>query len=298
MKVIFVTNIPFIRQHRIDMYVDAISTSYETELWDLSQLYGCKEEISGLEPDSVKVTNMEEFHRKLNEEKVRTDVVLITGILLNNLKKIYPVVHEMGIPIININKEAFATWMGNAGYLSNLKGGSIKTYLKALLRYNPMARRIKQALKCPGVKYDYLLSSYNFYPEESRNFVKIHHIKYDEFIAAKKIPSIINGNYILFVDAALADHPMYTGNPRKIDRNVYMRQLNGYFQRLEDKYCMKVVISAHPKSSYTKEDFCGREVIAYKTPVLIAHASYVVSDRKSTRLNSSHNVASRMPSSA
>lgn len=277
MKVIFVTNIPFIRQHRIDMYVDAIASVYETELWDLSIAFECRERIQNLEPDSVKISSMEEFRQKLAEEKKNTEIVLITGILLFNLKKIYPIVHGMDIPIININKEAFASWMGNEGYLNNLKGGGVKTYLKALLRYNGVARRINKMLRFPGVKYDYMLSSYNFYPEESRNFVKIHHIKYDEFVAAKYQNSIINGKYILFVDAALADHPMYTGNPRKIDRRVYLQQLNKYFHLLEDKYKIKVVISAHPKSNYSKDDFNGRDVIVYKTPVLIAHASYVVS---------------------
>lgn len=277
MKVIFLTNVPFIRQHRIDMYVDAISEFFEISMWDLSLAYSNKDIVKEKEINSVVIHSLTEFSDKLSVEVSCGRVVIITGILIRNLKRIFPIINKLGVPIVNINKESFAAWMGDVGYMSQMWNGSIKSFIKALLVYNTFSRKVRNFLFYNGIKYDYLLSSYNFNPEESKQFVKIHHIKYDEYLTAKLQPSIIEGDYILFIDAALADHPMYTGHHNKIDRALYLSQINNYFNLLENKYKMKVVISAHPKSMYKSDDFMGREIIMYKTAVLIRYSKFVVS---------------------
>lgn len=277
MKIIFITNIPFIRQHRIDMYVDSIAECYDVAMWDLSVAYGNGDVVKEKEQESILISSISEFSSKLREEKGKDDVVIVTGILISNLKKIYNIIKGLDIPIVSINKEAFAAWLGNKGYMSQIWNGSFKSFVKAILFYNSFSRRLHNAIFNRGIKYDYLLASYNFNPEESIKFIRIHHLKYDEFLAANNQPSVVEGEYILFVDAALADHPMYANHPNKVNRETYLRQLNDYFDKLEDCYHMKVVISAHPKSMYLKNDFRGREIIMYKTPVLVRHSTYIVS---------------------
>ena len=277
MKIIFLTNIPFIRQHRIDMYIDVIEKAYDVELWDLSAIYGQKEKVKELEKNCLKILSLNEFEGKLKAEKASSNIVVITNILLQKLRRIYDCIHVLEIPIVNINKEAFASWMSFAGSVGLFGKIRFLSFLKALCYYMPFTRRLFNLYRYRYVKYDYMLSSYNFYPEESKNFVRIHHVKYDEAVAAVNQEPCVDGNYILFIDASLADHPMYINHPRKVNREYYLKQLNRYFSMLEEKYKMKVVISAHPKSMYKKDDFKGREIIMYKTPNLVFHAKYVVS---------------------
>lgn len=277
MKIIFLTNIPFIRQHRIDMYIDVIEKVYDVELWDLSVIYGQTEKVKELEKNCLKISSITEFEEKLIAKNASSNIVVITNILLQNLRRIYDCIHRLGIPIVNINKETFASWMSFAGSVSLFGNIRFLSYMKALCYYVPFTRRLFHLYRNRNVKYDYMLSSYNFYPEESRNFVRIHHVKYDEAIAAVNQKPCVGGNYILFIDASLADHPMYINHPRKVNRENYLKQLDRYFSMLEEKYKMKVVVSAHPKSMYTKDDFKGREIIMYKTPNLVFHAKYIVS---------------------
>lgn len=277
MKVIFLTSIPFIRQHCIDMYIDAIVKTFDVALWDLSGVYGRQEVVKERDVDSLRIKSVKEFEKLLSEEKQKTRIVVITNILLPQLRRVYPVIHGLGIPIININKESFASWMSFAGSVHLFGKIRLLSWLKALTTYVPVSRKILNFYRNGNIKYDYCLSSYNFYPEQSRHFVRIHHVKYDESRAAEKQAPVVNGRYILFIDASLADHPMYAKSRNKIDRPSYLGQLNRYFKMLEDHYKMPVVISAHPKSSYSEGDFEGRSIILYKTPNLIQHATYIVS---------------------
>jgi len=275
-KVLFLTNIPMIRQHRIDMYVDAIAKHFDVELWDLSQIYGNNEILNEMVQECIKIKDIYLFSEKLKEIKLDNEVFVITNILLHNLKLIYPILHRLNIPIININKDSSAAWMYSRGAICHIKMVGLKKFAKAFIHYNPILRRLLSYYRNGNVKYDFQLASYNFYPEDSRCFVKIHNIKYDEFRASQNEQSIISGDYILFIDAALADHPMFSKFKNGLNRSKYLTQLNQYFAELENKYGMPVVISAHPKSNYSQEDFPRRQIISYKTPVLIRFAKYIV----------------------
>ena len=48
-----------------------------------------------------------------------------------------------------------------------------------------------------------------------------------------------------------------------------------YFDYLEEKYGMPVVIAAHPKSDYSGGEFGNRSIIKYKTDDLVFNARMV-----------------------
>ena len=277
MQVVFMTSNPFIEQQKIDMYVDAVREICTVQLWDLSRIYNRKEKVSDQVQEAVKINSCEELDQKLKQLIEKDKVSIVTNITIPALKKIYSIIKSCGIPIININKEGLAAWLGDTASAENLKEENRGNKLKFFLKKYRFFRSVINGIKYPHVKYDYLLSSYNFYPEESRKFVKIHQIKYDEFLMAKNQDSIIDGKYILFIDAALVGHPMFASSVNQMDRNEYIESLNRYFRMLEEKYHTPVVISSHPKANYSENDFEGRKIIKYKTPVLIQHCEFIVS---------------------
>lgn len=276
-KIIYFTNIPMIHQHRIDMYVDAIKGIYEVALWDLSPIYNNNEKMQRKEPDSIIINDIDSFREKLEVESSTYDVVIITNILIPNLGLIYDIIHSLNLPIVNINKDSFPAWLCYKEAVRSFSKIRFTSFINAVIHSWPISRKIINYQQNSNIKYDYQLASYNFYPEHCKSFVKIHNVKYDEFLTAQNEESIIAGDYILFIDAALADHPMFTYARRKINREEYIKSLNAYFSLLEQKYNIEVVISAHPKSNYSEDDFCGRKIIMYKTPVLIRHAKYIIS---------------------
>ncbi len=277
LKVLFFTNVPAIRQHRLDLYCDAVSESFETEFWDLSPLYGRDEGNAGMEFPTVKVQSLGELEDRLKREQERWEPVIITNILLRRLNLIYSRVHRLGIPIVNITKETMYTWLFNTASVRKIGRLGTVSSLRVLFRLSPITRQLMYRKEYGGARYDYQLATYNFFPEESRHFVKIHNVKYDESLKARDQAPVVEGDYILFLDEALADHPMFRHGGVGIDRQKYLTSLNAYFALLEKETRMEVVISAHPKSQYAPEDFPGRKVIMYQTPVLIRYARSVVS---------------------
>ena len=85
--------------------------------------------------------------------------------------------------------------------------------------------------------------------------------------------------FIVFIDDYLAYHPDFlmlgieTVNP-----DVYYNELNAYFDRIEERYGLPVVIAAHPRADRYKEAnyFNGRRVLFGSTMDLTARAEFVI----------------------
>ena len=276
LKVLFFTRVPAILQHRLDMYIGPVSQVYQTEFWDLSPVYGRAESLSAADSGCIKIGSAGELAARLESERERCRLVIITNILIKDLGLFYPLTRRLGIPIVNISKETFYHWLFRREAVHQAWKARAAYGLQKWYRNLPPARRMRQFRSFGPVRYDYQLASCNFYPEESRHFVRIHHLKYDGFLEAREQAPVLDGSYILFIDSAMADHPMYQGAGNKIDRQAYLDQLDRYFRLLEESAGMPVVIAAHPKSDYSPEDFRGRKIYLYNTPVLIRYARAVV----------------------
>lgn len=89
---------------------------------------------------------------------------------------------------------------------------------------------------------------------------------------------IVSGDYIVFSDNYF---PLHTDNiyfrklKRLPDAEKYQAKMREYFDYLEYKYNMPVVIAAHPKSDYKGKEFGNRKIIKYKTDDLMAYAKMV-----------------------
>ncbi len=280
MIVLFLTSVPFIRQHENDMYVQAISADFETELWECSRIYGRNSDaVSDLAKNRLIIYSLEQLHEELKRViELFNNACIITNILNTKLAKIYQTIKEYHIPIFNIDKENLANWLAYKGLANDNHSDSLRNKISAIIMNSNPLRKLYKLVKRGGVKYDVVFSGYNYYPEDNKKFVKTHNVKYDEYLRAKQSDNIVGENYIVFLDAALANHPMFANSSRRpLNIDKYLEDLNLLFDRLEKKYKMRVVISAHPKSDYKESDFGGRFVFKYKTPELLQHCTYVVS---------------------
>lgn len=87
---------------------------------------------------------------------------------------------------------------------------------------------------------------------------------------------ITEEKYAVFIDQSLPNHPdlknlgLTTLNPQ-----VYYRKMNKFFDELEKKFNLKVIIAAHPKSNISNE-YNTRKVIKGKTASLIKYCEVVL----------------------
>jgi len=283
-KIIFVTRISFIKQHLTDLYVQSIAKAFEFELWDLSRLYNRTEVVSDAVEGSRVFESLTEFDQALAD--LHGDALIITNIMFNHLKKVYPVIKRHGLDLVNITKEGLTSHLFYRGFQSLAASESLKEVAKYFLNNVGILRRLFNRLTNGQARYDYLLATNNFFPEYARHFVKIHHVKYDEYLQNRGCEPVSEKPYALFLDSGATSHPMFN---RTKDQNLnaqdYQDQLSRLFDWVESTYNLKVIISAHPKSEFPEGAFGSRPIIKYKTPELIEHCSLVLSHYSTSVIN-------------
>ena len=62
-----------------------------------------------------------------------------------------------------------------------------------------------------------------------------------------------------------------------ISPQPYYDSLNTFFDFIEIKHGVKIVIAAHPKSNYLPETFCNRPIFKDKLPELVSNSSFILS---------------------
>lgn len=125
-------------------------------------------------------------------------------------------------------------------------------------------------------------------PVRNSETIWAHTLDYDLYLSGAGAP-IINGKYCVFLDEYFPAHPdfLLKGTHKiSIDPNKYYKGINCFFNYIEDKLNISVVIAAHPRSQYEFHGdlFNGRRVIKGKTINLVAH-SRVVLTHGSTSIN-------------
>lgn len=287
MKVLFLTSVPFSEQHEISLNVKNISEKYDVEKWDLSQIYKTTANRNFISASDVKkIETIESFEEHLRDEVQRDNVLIVTDILLYNLKIIYSAIKKYPIDIVTINKEIMAGWIIQNGILSEkLRSSNLIPKMKAELKQSKLISGLISRLKCGNCKYDYVLASANIRPDAGKNFFQIHHVKYDEFLEEIKSEDLVDDKYILFIESGLTSHPMLKGKKGRLNEQVYLKQMNDYFDRLQEKTGMQVVVALHPKSVFEPGAFNDRLVFQGKTSQLIQHCEYIVSHGSTSFIN-------------
>jgi hypothetical protein len=107
----------------------------------------------------------------------------------------------------------------------------------------------------------------------------INLIDYEKYISAKNNEcKLVDGRYAVFLDINLAYQSdlIVLGVPR-VDPEKYFASLNNYFDQIEQKYNIKVVIASHPTAKYGSDRFNGRLIFEDLTPALVKDATFVIS---------------------
>ncbi len=121
-----------------------------------------------------------------------------------------------------------------------------------------------------------------FYKEqmctEKTQLIYAHTNDYDMCLRLKEEPRIISEKYCVYIDEYLPFHPDLIGSGIRINAEEYYRDLERFFEFIEESYKLKVIVAAHPKAEYGENGrfFKNRTIIKYQTGVLVRDAEFAI----------------------
>ncbi len=297
-KVIYIRYNPLTQKVYNDFYFNEIeSIGLKVEYWDVSSLFF--KTIPGVEDSSfltktIKFNTYKEIEEQLKSERSLDKCLFISIMSFDQLIiKLYKLLTKyncnLGVFGRNVLPFGANTNMSILDYLKKINIKRISNFIKfkLLLKY----------LKSGKIKkYDYVFLAGNYgwrgigriNQTDINNSIKIN-INSDDYDACTMLSNKIESTnkYILFLDEYLPLHPdTILLGIKTIKPNDYYPELNKYFDFVEKKYGLPVIIAAHPKALkyHDKNYFNGRQVLFNQTAALTKDALFVIA-HDSTSVN-------------
>lgn len=114
---------------------------------------------------------------------------------------------------------------------------------------------------------------------EKSKIIDINSFDYDKYVKTKNSTNLMTNKYCVFLDEYFPFHPDFEMlKIRTIEPNEYYENLNRFFDLVESKLNVEVVIAAHPKADkYREKDFFNkRKVFFNKSAELSRYSEFVM----------------------
>lgn len=281
-KVIYVGDAHLNEKLERDWYINYLRAQNVTvEYWDiLSLLHGEIEEFGSKNADYLRMPKTNEaleamLRKPENNGAYYVLLVNYTGYSTtvfrlfskNNCKMIY--INWGAMPVRSIQK-----WKGLLSGFSD----PLELVKKIFYKLKAIAYRKLKLVK----PFDIMFAAGHVLLARKLDAVKvvpINLIDYDHFKEAiLEDRRYVAGRYAVFLDIYLPyQSDLKIVGMDAVNPEFYYASLNRFFELLESKYGIKVVIAAHPKANYSAELFNGRAIYQGQTPALVKDADFVIS---------------------
>ena len=263
-----------------------IRAGFEVYVWDFTPFLRPQVARSVIPPDPIKYKNFMRFNSKRGAvaaiSKERKDCFIVSLIPYNiSTFSIFRQISKKKIP--------YSIFISNS-IPDPYNNKSNKYLLIKIKRITPRKLINHLFIKIPfflfgvspatlalagGARSPTKMSLINYKTE----VVWIHTLDYDIYLGNKE--SVQGGTKMaVFLDEYFPFHPDYihTGTNPPVTPDEYYPPLCKFFNYVEKKLCLNVVIAAHPRSHYDKmpDFFQGRKVIRGKTFELIKDSKFVI----------------------
>jgi hypothetical protein len=261
---------------------------FKVEFWDftpfLYSAYSNKHSHSDLNNLNIKI--FQKRSDALQAISKATNNAIIVCLIPYNIDT-YPIFKMLSIRnakycIINMNALPLPIIRHRLFHINtNLKNYSLKKTLSSFL--------IKIPHKVLGLKPAGLLLaggeksiSKRFPMGPKTQVLWLHAMDYDIFLKVKNKKTFSHISYAVFLDDFLPFHSDFSvlgiDAPYSKNPDEYYSVLCNFFKILEKKFCIKIIIAAHPRSSYSRypDFFEGRSIIKGKTAELVSQSKFVI----------------------
>ncbi len=276
-SLILISHEPLNNRAKQNLCIDSlINERYSFQFWDLSNIIhpgiSFNNEIS--EPYSKVINSISDLEENIEKQDIKSTLFFIDILSRWENRELFLLFKTYGCTMIGIDLYASGTFPM-----------PLSIRLKSLFHSNPFKVvkinyyrfRYKRYIKAHGVeKYQKILTTNQKLPSNEL-YQKVNFYDYEES-RKPDAGAIVDDKYILFLDQYFPLHP----DTAKIKLNhkkqseIYLKELNRFFDRIEEKYGQKVVIALHPKSLYTNSDFGGRTAIKGESKNLVKYSQFVL----------------------
>ena len=276
-KLVYISHEPLTRYLYGLFYMEEIyRAGFEINYWDCSALLWNGITLPDmLQLDVIrKIHSIDEFAECLKGEKMEDTIFSVEVKLNANSLPIFKLLTEQHCCIVRFklfeNAVLHAT---KKEIFRSIQTGKIFVDIKNRMTHICSDRKRRKMWKENNIKaFDAVFSSTN------DGSVYINHPDYDRCL---QVPASIfpKSKHIVYLDNYFPFHPdIIKNNPNveKINVEQHYKEINELFGKIESKYNQQVIIAAHPKADYKKNEFQNREIIKYKTQELVAEASLVL----------------------
>ncbi|WP_195374623.1 hypothetical protein [uncultured Parabacteroides sp.] len=281
-KIIIICHEPLTIRIRSNFYIEEyINAGFNVEYWDLSQaIYPGIKLADQLDVSYVKkINDLDSLKRVLDVEDIVNSIFIVEVNYSWNNRFLFKVLSDKQCYMVRI--DMYGNTVLNVPLKSKLAGLSISRIPDILLR-QIQQRRFDLFTKRNKVKgYDKIFSSSYLV----MNRVPINHPDYESYKRTLEFDS--EDKYIVFLDVFFPLHPdlIYMFGYEKISAYCYQQSLTAFFDKMEKRFNLPVVIAAHPKSNYIGTEFGNRKILKGDTVSLVRKAAMVF-------LHSSNSVSS------
>lgn len=284
-KIIYLSYLPLIQKREDDFYMnDLIQAGTFVEYWDLTKIFFPNIKFTyEVERNYIKrFHNYAEFENTILEQDIRKCFFIILMGFHARTIKLYRMLTKYncyliffartGIPVFSINESLLRKVVTN--YRNYLKIDKIKRKF-----FHEIAKISKQIGLIKN--YDLVFTAgtidelrYN----HTSTVVPVNHFDYDNYLCLKAdYDHIVTYEYCVFLDDNLAyDTDFKILNIESVEPIPYFKSLCTFFDSLEKKFNLKVVIAAHPKAEYQGTEFGNREIIKGKTNELVKDSHFTI----------------------
>lgn len=281
MKVLIIDHEPYShRKYSHYKIGEFLSDGYQVEYLSLVDVLSYTKKVKytyrGLEEFVTYVDSFESFKNKILNEDSET-VAIVEFWLRYETIEYFKALKASQVKWVKIDYYRNPTGALNV-YKDSLKTRVIAIFGRSLT-YNLKNLYIKTIDRFLKLSTPNILFLTGSRANDRGTVVSINYIDVEEFnnCLQYSTDSLVNYNYIVFLDTMLVNHPdgQRLGVKETIDADVYYREVRSFFDRLETEFGFRVLVAAHPKSNYFNE-FGDRDIIKNKTGLLVKHSEFVV----------------------
>lgn len=287
-KIILIGYQPLTEKIKVDFYFEELKQKgLEVVYWDLSPIFFPDLLKDVLFDDVIqKIYNYSDLEHNLAIQNVEECLCVLHITYEYRVIKLFRLLTKYNTSISFFARGALPVCINKDSIWHKLGKVLHPTLLSRFVK-NKYAAFLKKTgkIKC----YDFVFSAGELgyltlgcgseYDKKYSKIIPINSSDYDTFINTSNLGNLISNKYCLFLDEYLPLHPDFqllgitTMNPL-----LYYRGINDFFDCIEKKYNIEVVIAAHPKAEkYKKENwFNGRKVFFDETARLTKFCEFTI----------------------
>jgi hypothetical protein len=284
-KIIYISFIRLTNKVARDWYIDFCkSKGAEVEYWDIVSLVREEHNEYGmLNPDYLKyIKTYDELEKLIRLQKNDRTIYVMIITYIGKYTKPYRILTKYDCKMVMLSWGA----MPAGSPLTTPKLiRRINNFIKGPIKYIFMVTNILKGVAYRRLKlvkqYEIIFAAGNqltLSAEHVKKIVSINLMDYEHYVKSLENASLVpQGRYAVFIDA---NAPYHSDNGitglKELDANEYFESINNFFSLIEEKFQLRVVIAANPKSNYGSEVYKNREFYRMQTADLVKGAEFVI----------------------